>query len=161
MSKTPSNSPLISVIMPCHNAHKFIVEAMESILVQDFTEFELLVINDGSQDETAGLIPSFDDARIRYFEFDKRRGNCASKNFGIDQAIGKYIAFADADDISLPDRLSTQYNFLENHPDTYCIGSTYELLDAEGRNIGLVKRPPEYEKIKVLMILNGNWTEKR
>ncbi|WP_439482822.1 glycosyltransferase family 2 protein [Cyclobacterium plantarum] len=156
MKRITNALPLASVIMPCNNAARFIAEAVESILLQDFKDFELLIIDYGANDKATNLILSFDDTRIRYFEFDTKQGNCGARNFGIAHALGKYIAFADAEDLSLPYRLSTQYSMLENHPDTFCVGSSYEIMDVAGRNKGLVNKPLDHEKIKVLLFADKN-----
>lgn len=95
---------LVSILMPVYNASKFIRETIESILCQTYTNFELLVINDGSTDNSEEIILSYKDPRIRYFK--KENGGASSaRNFALDQVQGSFILFQDADDLSLPNRI--------------------------------------------------------
>src|SRR3989338_7703392 len=100
--------PAISVIMPVYNGEKYLREAIESILNQSFSDFELFIINDGSTDGTAGIIASFHDPRIVYLKNESNLGLSRSYNRGIDAARGKYIARMDADDMSIPKRFERQ-----------------------------------------------------
>lgn len=102
----------VSVIMPCFNAENYIVEAIDSILSQSLRNLELIIIDDGSSDGTEMLVQKFTDWRIRYLSFDINRGNYVARNKGLDLAQGKYIAMADAEDVSHPNRLRTQYDYL-------------------------------------------------
>lgn len=120
--------PAISVVMPAYNAEKYLREAIDSILAQTFTDFEFIIINDGSTDSTKGIIQSYDDPRIVYLENEKNSGICVTLNKGLDAARGRYIARMDADDISLPHRLSTQYTWMESHPDIAVSGSDIEVF---------------------------------
>lgn len=89
---------LVSVIMPCYNAEKYIRLAIDSVLQQTYTQLELIIVNDGSTDRSADIIASFRDDRIRYFS-QENKGQCAASNFGLSQAKGDYIKFFDADDV--------------------------------------------------------------
>lgn len=155
MSNICNNLPVVSVIMPCYNIEKYIVKAIESILSQGLKDFEILVVNDGSVDKTDNLIKSIKDVRIRCFQLGSNFGNYFARNFGLRHAKGEFIAFADADDISLPDRLSVQYEYLKNNSDVYCIGSQYELINSDGRSIGFMKRPLDYEEVKVMLFVDN------
>ena len=113
--------PEITVLMTVYNAEAFVAEALKSILGQTFTDFELLVVDDGSTDHTAEVIHSFTDPRIRYV---KREHNyIASLNAGMQLAQGRYIARMDADDRMHPDRLRIQHAILEEDPETDVCGS--------------------------------------
>ncbi len=105
--------PHISVIMPAYNAENFIFEAIQSILNQTFTNFEFIIINDGSVDKTESIIKKFNDPRIVYVKNDINKNIVDSLNIGIEIARGLYIARMDADDISLPSRLETQLFYLK------------------------------------------------
>ncbi|WP_413533358.1 glycosyltransferase family 2 protein [Empedobacter brevis] len=118
--------PEISVILPAYNASKYINEAIDSILIQSFKNFELIVINDGSIDETEEIVKSYTDSRIRYILNESNLGLIDTLNKGINLSKGKYIARMDADDISEYNRLELQYNFLENN-DEYIICSSSRL----------------------------------
>lgn len=113
------NTPLITVLMPAYNAANYIGEAIQSILAQTFTEFELLIVNDGSTDDTEKIIRSFSDPRIVLVNQDNQ-GISTALNNGLAVAKADYIARFDADDICFPNRLEKQYNFLTVNPQ-YCI----------------------------------------
>jgi len=123
--------PKISVLMPAYNAGKYIREAIASVLGQTFPDFELLVINDGSTDETENIIKSFYDPRVVLINKD-HEGVAAALNMGLKLAQAPYIARFDADDICLPQRLEKQFNFLEDHPDYVLVGSDAEYMLENG-----------------------------
>lgn len=116
--------PLISVILPVYNAEEYISEAIQSILNQSYSSFEIIVINDGSTDRTEDVVKSLNDNRIRYHKNEKNLKLISTLNLGLQLAKGKYIARLDADDLVLPNRFETQIHFLESHPD-YGIVGTY------------------------------------
>jgi glycosyltransferase involved in cell wall biosynthesis len=116
-------NPLISVILPVFNGQTFLKDAIESILHQSYTNFELIIINDGSTDNTARIINNFSDNRIKLFTNNKNIGLSKSLNIGIAKAKGKYIARHDADDVSHSDRFLLQIKFLQNNEDYGVVGS--------------------------------------
>ncbi|MFV0419941.1 MAG: glycosyltransferase family 2 protein [Dysgonomonas sp.] len=118
-------SSLISVIMPAYNVEKYVAEAIESILIQTFTNFEFIIIDDGSSDETANIIKTYTDPRIIYIRNEKNMGLIWSLNYGIRLSKGKYIARMDADDISRPERFQRQYDFMERHSDISVLGTGF------------------------------------
>lgn len=128
----------VSVLMPAYNAEKYIAEAIESILNQTFKDFELIIINDCSTDETWNLIQKYSklDNRIKSFQNTSNLKLSKTLNRGIDLANGKYIARMDADDVSMPERLQKQFDYMEQHPDVGIIGSTMEIMNADGKIIG-------------------------
>lgn len=105
------STPNISVIMPAYNAEKYIKEAIGSVLSQTFEDWELIVIDDGSIDETPGIVSEFDDPRVIYVR-QSNSGEASARNVGLDQARGEYIAFLDSDDIYLPNALYDLQVFL-------------------------------------------------
>lgn len=111
--------PYISVILPVYNAEKYISEALESILNQTFTDFELIVINDGSTDDSAKIIKNFakHDKRIRFINHSKNKGLIGVLNEGLALCQGQYIARMDSDDISLPSRFEKQIAHMNSHPE--------------------------------------------
>lgn len=118
------NNPTISVVMSAYNAEKTIKRAIQSILSQTFTDFEFIIINDGSTDNTLDTIKSFADNRIVLINKPQNQGLVSALNDGIKQAKGKYIARMDADDESLPNRFALQVEFLNKNPDIGVIGTT-------------------------------------
>jgi glycosyltransferase involved in cell wall biosynthesis len=126
--------PTISVVLPVYNGERFIVEAVTSILTQTFGDFELLVIDDGSTDNTRGLLLPLarGDARL-IIHAEARRGLVGALNFGIGQSCGRYIARMDADDVALPERFAAQVDYLDKHPDCVAVGTSIIKFDATGR----------------------------
>lgn len=115
--------PTVSVVMKVYNGERFLREAVDSVLSQTYTDFELLVIDDGSTDHSVEIIQSYDDERIHLLQNEKNMGLCATQNKVIDAARGKYIAVLDCDDISYPTRLSEQVAYLDEHIDTIMCGT--------------------------------------
>ena len=125
------SSPAITILMPGYNAGRYIREAIESALAQTFTDFELLIINDGSTDDTLAIIQSFSDPRIRLISRENR-GLIASLNEGIHAARAPLIARHDADDIMLPQRLEMQHAYITANPDYAVVGSDVAYIDKDG-----------------------------
>lgn len=107
--------PLVSIIIPTFNNAEFITQAIESVLNQTYQGFEIIVIDDGSTDQTENILSKFGD-RITYIK-QNNRGPSSARNAGIKKSSGKYIAFLDSDDLFLPNKLSIQINFLVKHPE--------------------------------------------
>lgn len=116
--------PIISVIVPVFNAAQYLSEAIESVLIQTFSDFELILIDDGSKDRSWEIICEFAsrDSRIRTFQNEFNRGIYFTRNLGLEMSTGKYIAVMDSDDISLPDRFVKQITYLESHPEIDVLG---------------------------------------
>jgi glycosyltransferase involved in cell wall biosynthesis len=129
-----SQIPPVTVLMPAYNAAEYISEAIDSILNQTFNDFELLIINDGSSDETASILSSYKDLRIKVIT-QENRGLVQSLNKGLRIAEGKYIARFDADDICYPERLQLQYDFLTQNKDYIIVGGDADYTDKNGNYI--------------------------
>jgi len=142
--------PEISVIMPVYNAEQFILEAVNSILSQSFTNFEFIIIDDGSTDRSAELIESFVDDRIRLFKSAKK-GIVHQLNIGIKKSEASFIARMDADDISENRRLEKQYNFLLENSDIDIVGTNFTFINGKGKIVGNKKYPENYDDIKFMM----------
>jgi glycosyltransferase involved in cell wall biosynthesis len=121
MSRT--QHPLVTVLMPVYNCASYVRDAVDSILQQTFTDFELLIVNDGSVDDTQEIINSYEDPRIRVLVSPENRGIPVTLNLGLAHARGKLVAHHDADDVSHPTRLEHQVAFLESHSDIAWLGS--------------------------------------
>jgi glycosyltransferase involved in cell wall biosynthesis len=128
------NTPKITILMPAYNAEKYIGEAIRSVLVQTFSDFEFLIVNDGSNDGTQQVIDSFSDERIVQVT-QVHSGVSKTLNNGLSMARGEYIARFDADDICFPDRLEKQHAFLESHPEYVMVGSDAEYILENGEHL--------------------------
>lgn len=106
---------LVSIIMPAYNCSRFIREAIDSVLAQTYTAWELLIVDDCSTDDTAAIIASYQDERIHYFRNEQNSGAALSRNKALREAKGKYIAFLDADDSWMPEKIEKQVAFMEQN----------------------------------------------
>lgn len=138
-----ASQPLISVIMPVYNSAKYLQEAVVSILGQTLADFELILIDDGSTDDSSATLEYFrkNDARVIVQRHSKNQGVAAALNTGLASARGRYIARMDADDISLPERFEKQVDFLDNHVEIDIVGSTVILVDEHGKKISVLPVP--------------------
>ncbi len=129
-------NPEITVLTCCYNASSFIMETIESILQQSYQNFEYLIVDDGSMDNTLNILKRYatKDSRIVPIE-KKHSGLSDSLNVGLRQAKGKWIARLDADDIAVPDRLSSQWNFVRNNRDVVLLGGRCIEIDKNGTTI--------------------------
>ena len=123
--------PKVSVIMPAYNAEQYIGESIDSILKQTFTDFELIILNDCSRDSTEEIILSYRDSRIVYLKNEENMGVAGTLNRGLAAATGEYVARMDADDISLPERLEKQVNFLDRNSKVAVLGTCLERFGEE------------------------------
>lgn len=140
----------ISVVMPVYNGAKHLRECLDSILSQTFGDFELLIVDDGSTDNTCEIIESYNDARICLIR--NKHDYIASCNLLLSEARGKYIARMDADDIMMPDRLAYQYEYMESHPDVSVTGGAFIPLNDE--NFKPVMKEYDYT---LNLLLKGNY----
>lgn len=124
--------PLVTVILPAYNCEKYISGAVTSLLEQVYDNFELLVVNDGSTDNTATILSSITDQRLRLIHNDGNKGLIYSLNRAIDEAKGEYIARMDADDIATNDRIEKQVHWLLHHPQTAAVGCFIHIIDEAG-----------------------------
>jgi len=137
-----NESPKVTVVIPVYNREKYIGDAIDSILAQTFTNFELIVIDDGSTDRTQRVVQSYHDPRIRMGCNETNEGIPRTRNTGIQLARGEYLAFLDSDDWAYPERLAKQVAFLDSHPDYAAVGAWIEWMDEEGRYLRRAKRKP-------------------
>jgi glycosyltransferase involved in cell wall biosynthesis len=124
----------VTVLMPVYNAEKYLTEAIDSVLNQTFTDFELLIINDGSTDKSVDIISQYSDKRIRLIH-QANGGVSAALNTGLTHAFGKYIIRFDADDICHSNRIALQYKFMEENPEYILAGSDADYITKEGEYI--------------------------
>lgn len=117
--------PFVSVVMPVHNYGLYIKDAIDSVLNQTMVDFEFIIVNDGSTDNSSEIAHSYNDSRIRIIDFTENRGCYPARNYGMRLAQGKYICVMDADDICIPERLELQSAFLEENTSIGLIGSAF------------------------------------
>ncbi|MDN5871008.1 MAG: glycosyltransferase family 2 protein [Nitrococcus sp.] len=137
---TGSSTPAVTVLIPVHNRASYIRDAIDSILAQTFADFELLVIDDGSTDGSAEAVAAYRDRRVRLLRNVTNLGIPGSRNRGIDEARGEFLAFLDSDDRARPERLAHQVAFLRAHPDHAAVGSWIEWMSEAGKPLGRIKR---------------------
>lgn len=130
-----SDRPCVSVVLPVYNGAAFLREAIDSVLAQTFSDFELIAIDDGSTDASGDIIRSYDDARLRLLAVP-HAGLVAALNAGLARARGRYIARMDSDDRAKPQRLERQVAFLELHPEISILCSDVAIIDAAGLKTG-------------------------
>jgi len=143
---TTQASPKVTVLMPVYNGASYLSEAMRSILSQSFADFEFLVIDDGSTDDSASIVQGFQDPRIRLVHNGSNLGLVASLNKGMALAAGQYLARMDADDISRPTRLAQQVRFMDEHPGVGVCGSWVRFIPKE--NDYIWKLPGSSQEIR-------------
>ncbi len=151
MSKRP---PRVSVVMPVYNGERYLREAVESILNQTFSDFEFIIIDDGSSDISADIVRSFRDERIR-FNQQENQGLAATLNRGIEVARGEYIARQDQDDISLPERLAKQVKYLDSHPECGMVGTWAEIYLEEKKTERAHRHPSDNITLQYELLFNN------
>ncbi len=147
-------SPMISVVLPVHNCPDYISEAIKSILNQTFENFEFIIIDDGSTDNTTEIARTFADSRIRFFQ-QENQGLAATLNRGIELAKGKYIARQDQDDISLPERFSRQAAYLDAHPNCGLVGTWAEIWEGEKKSERAHRHPSDNVTLQYELLFNN------
>jgi len=146
------SSPSLSVILPVWNAQSFLVDAISSVLLQTFEDFELLVLDDGSDDNSVKICQQFADSRIRLVLHSERQGIVKTLNHGISIAAGEYIARVDSDDVAVESRFEKQIQFLESHRDYGLVGSWMKTF---GERKTTWKYPVGDNAIRLAMLFNN------
>lgn len=122
------SNPLISVIIPVYNTESYLSYSIDSIINQTYKKFELIIVNDGSTDNSFKILQSYKDKRIICLQNERNIGNYSSRNKGVKIARGKYIAIMDGDDIAYPNRLENQLEYLENNNDIIALGTNFTTI---------------------------------
>lgn len=144
--------PAITVILQGYNNEGKFVTAIESILNQSFSNFELVIVNDGSTDNTLYEVNKLTDQRIKLIRNLKHTGKYASFNIGLRSAKGKYTCFMDSDNICMHRRLDIQLDFMESHPKVGCVGAVTELISNKGNVLGISRPPFDFKSIQVSLL---------
>lgn len=145
--------PKVSVITPVYNCESFIEESVRSILSQSFSDFEFIIINDGSTDNTAEIISSIKDSRIRFVDHKDNKGVMLRSKEAIEIARGEYIAIHDGDDVSMSNRLESQVGFLDFNKEVFCVGGRAKKIGVDGSFIGDWDFPPLSHRDIVTMLI--------
>jgi glycosyltransferase involved in cell wall biosynthesis len=144
------SGPTVSIIIPAYNAAAYLPDSVQSVREQTFTDWELLIVDDGSTDNTAAVSAQFDDSRIRYI-YQENKGLPGARNTGIRAATGSYLAFLDADDRYHPDKLARQVGFLEQRPEVGLVYASRIDIDQDG-NLLTLRQAPAQVQLKDLVL---------
>jgi len=141
--------PAVSVLMPVYNGERFLAEALESILGQTFREFEFVIVDDGSTDGSPPMLARYavQDRRVRVIR-QHNLGIVAALNRGLAECVAPLIARMDADDISMPTRLETQFQYMQRHSDVAVVGSSFQVISETGRCGSVMKFPESPSAVK-------------
>ena len=123
---------MVSILMCTYNREQYLKRAIDSVIAQTYTEWELIIVDDGSTDNTEQLVASYPDPRIRYIKMDKNRFYCYAANYGLQNCRGDYVAFQNSDDEWLSDKLEKQMRFMEEHTEAGACFTEVTLIDNEG-----------------------------
>jgi glycosyltransferase involved in cell wall biosynthesis len=151
-------SPKVSILMGVHNGEKYLSYAIESIIKQTFTDFELVVVDDASTDKTAKILDFYKnkDSRLKIIKNEKNLGLTKSLNIGLYCCKGKYVVRHDDDDVSMEGRIEEQANFLDENPKIVIAGSHFRCIDGDGRFISKVEmKPLKMEAIKLFLAIDN------
>ena len=152
----PGVGPKVSVLMPVFNGMPYLGEAIDSILNQTFTNFEFIIVDDCSTDDTVKFIESYQDPRIRLFHNQKNLGQTSTLNEGLKCVKAPFVARIDADDVSYPDRLEKQVRFLEESgQEMVLVGSDMEVIDAEGKFVKYLDRPSDDGDLRFCLLFGS------
>lgn len=152
----------ITVAMPVYNGEKYLARTIDSVLAQTYSNFELLIVNDGSTDNSAKILEKYamHDKRIRVLHNERNMGIVYTRNRSFSESDSEYIAILDHDDIALPNRLKKQINFLDSHQDFGLVGSWIEQIDENDKLNGIVwKYSVNPEEIRSLMLFGNHFAQ--
>ena len=153
-NQNDSRMPRISVIMPVYNAAPYLPAAVQSVFDQTLQEWELIIVDDGSTDESLNIATAVRDPRVRLLRLGSNQGAAAAKNFGIEQVRSKFVAFLDADDVANPRRLERQLAVLEKVPNTI-VGTRAEVIDANDQHLGFAKPLPTGNRFREMLLFRN------
>jgi glycosyltransferase involved in cell wall biosynthesis len=151
------HAPVISIIMCVYNGESYLREAIDSVLDQTFSDFELVIVDDGSTDTSVDIIHTYTDLRVRLIQHSRNIGLVAARNNALRCALGEYVAILDCDDIAYPERLVRQLRFLSQNPGFGMVGSWIEIIDGRGNPTGVVMRYPAAPNEIPSLLLFGNY----
>ena len=153
---TEAPSPRLSVLLPVYNAAESVAQALDSVLTQSFSDFEVIVIDDGSTDGSIEVLRQYQDPRVR-LSSRENRGLAASLNEALRSTRGELVARQDADDISELDRFERQVDYLDRHPSVGLVGTNYMLLDERGAEVVTTNLFTHPDDLKVAQVLSNQF----
>jgi glycosyltransferase involved in cell wall biosynthesis len=142
--------PFFSVIVPLYNKETFVKNAIESILAQDFQDFEILVVDDGCTDQSRAVVSTIESASLRILTHEQNKGLSAARNTGIREAQGSQLAFLDADDVWQPNYLSTIHELIQRFPETHLWATNYEEVYAD--EVFIVHKNPAFQQDELTVV---------
>lgn len=140
---------LVSIIMPTYNCGKFIAETIKTVLEQTYTNWELVIVDDCSKDDTERVVKNFNDSRIRYYKLEQNSGAAVARTTAMQKAEGEYMAFLDSDDLWKKDKLEKQLKFMKDNKYNFTC-TAYEQVDEQGNKLGKTiktKKKADYNRI--------------
>lgn len=140
---------LVSIIMPTYNCGKFIAETIKTVLEQTYTNWELVIVDDCSKDDTEQVVKNFNDSRIRYYKLEQNSGAAVARTTAMQKAEGEYMAFLDSDDLWKKDKLEKQLKFMKDNKYNFTC-TAYEQVDEQGNKLGKIiktKKKAGYNRI--------------
>jgi len=153
-SLQPDMTDKVSIVTPVYNSADFIANTIQSVLNQTYSNWEMILADDVSTDDSVEIIKSFNDERIKLIRLSKNSGPAVARNKAIESATGRFIAFLDSDDVWLPDKLKNQLNFMIT-TDAAVTHTAYEAIDVAGKQTGKIIRAPKI--IGYHQLLNYNY----
>jgi glycosyltransferase involved in cell wall biosynthesis len=147
--------PRVSALLPVHNCAQHVRASIDSILAQDYQDFEIVVIDDGSTDGSSEIVSSYSDPRVKVIRNDSNLGLPRSLNRGAEEAVGQYLARQDADDLSSKDRFKLQVEMLDNNPRIGIAGSSWEWMDIYGDTYSVSYPDPGVDGLERVLINGG------
>lgn len=145
---------LVSIIMPSFNTAQYIATSIQSVINQTYQNWELIIVDDCSTDNTDAVVAGISDTRIRYLKNEKNSGAAVSRNYALREAKGRWIAFLDSDDLWMPEKLEQQINFMEKNKHAFSY-TNYEEIDVNGNKTGVRVTGPK--KITKTGMFNYCW----
>ena len=150
---------LVSVIMAAKNVDKYISEAIDSVINQTYKNWELIVVDDGSNDNTPSILENYarNNNKIKVLHNETSTGQAIARNTAVQNSNGYFLAILDADDVAMPDRLEHQVNFLVNNPKILAIGGHAEIIDANGKSLGIKRKAMNIDAIRFSLLLQNQF----
>jgi len=149
-----SSAIAISILLPVWNCPSYVGQAIDSVLNQSYSDFECIIIDDGSNDNTPEVLQKYQDPRIRLFQHTNR-GLAATLNVGIASARGKYVARQDQDDLSLPDRLAKQISYMDSHPECGLLGTWAQIMEGDRIVERYHRHPSDPSQLRYHLLFNN------